>query len=154
MLDSILEFITQAASSSAFIFCFCNLIIIIILVDLKPSLSIHQQSEIPLSIYTNIKQETNSKILVEKDVGSSPQEAKISHVKEREEAEVYEEAKASAMNKIEVKDNDDLSNEEEKKEEVEDGNEEEEDDELKRRVEEFIEKVNRGWKQELLSTPV
>ncbi|CAL0328654.1 unnamed protein product [Lupinus luteus] len=143
MLDSILEFITQAASSSAFIFCFCNLIIIIILVDLKPSLSIHQESEIPLSIDTNKKQGTNFKSLVEKDTGSSPQEAQVD-----------EEAKALALNKIEVKGNDDWSNEEEESEEVEDGNEEEEGDELKRRVEEFIEKVNRGWKQELLSTPL
>ncbi|XP_019450739.1 PREDICTED: uncharacterized protein LOC109353006 isoform X2 [Lupinus angustifolius] len=133
MLDSILEFMTQAASSSAFIFCFCNLIIVIILVDLKPSLSIHQQSEIPLHI-------------VQKGTGSLPQEAQVSQVQEAKEAELDEEAKILAANNIEIKGNDDWNNEEEESGEVE------EDDELKRRVEEFIEKVNRGWKQELLST--
>ncbi|BAU02456.1 hypothetical protein VIGAN_11199400 [Vigna angularis var. angularis] len=35
MLGSVLEFITQAASSSAFIFCFCNLIIVIILMTVS-----------------------------------------------------------------------------------------------------------------------
>ncbi|KAE9617220.1 hypothetical protein Lal_00034825 [Lupinus albus] len=140
MLDSILEFITQAASSSAFIFCFCNLIIVIILVDMKPSLSIHQESEILLSMDTNPtkKQETEPKHIV--------QEAQVSQVQEPKEAELDEEAKTLAAKNIEMKGNDDWSNEEEEREEVE------EDDELKRRVEEFIEKVNRGWKQELLST--
>lgn len=32
------------------------------------------------------------------------------------------------------------------------GNEDEEVDELRRRVEEFIEKINRGWKAEMLTT--
>ncbi|KAK7287331.1 hypothetical protein RIF29_00573 [Crotalaria pallida] len=98
MLDSILEFITQAASSSAFIFCFCNLIVVIILVDLKPSLiSVHQESEIPLSMDTTHKQETNSKCLVQKDIGSSPQVSQV------QEAEEDTEAKALAVNNIEIK---------------------------------------------------
>ncbi|XP_019451504.1 PREDICTED: uncharacterized protein LOC109353625 isoform X3 [Lupinus angustifolius] len=130
MLDSILEFITHAASSSAFIFCFCNLIIVIILVDLKPRLSIHQESEIPLPMDATQKQGTNFKH--PKDTESSP---------EAEIAEVDTEPKAIAVNNIETKGNDDWNIEEE---------EEEDDDELKRRVEEFIEKVNRGWKQESL----
>ncbi|KAE9592633.1 hypothetical protein Lal_00028722 [Lupinus albus] len=149
MLDSILEFITEAASSSAFIFCFCNLIIVIILVDLKPRLTIHQESEIPLSMDASQKQGTHFKH--PKDTESSPEE-------------VHTESKAIAVNNIETKGNDDWNIEEEEKEEVEEEEEEkeeeeedeeeeeEEDDELKRRVEEFIEKVNRGWKQESLST--
>ncbi|KAK7274973.1 hypothetical protein RIF29_16076 [Crotalaria pallida] len=96
--------------------------------DLKPSLiSVHQENEIPLSMDTTHKQETNSKCLVQKDIGSSPQ---VSQVQEAEEEDT--EAKALAVNNIEIKDNDDCNKEEE------------EDDELKRRVEEFIEKVNRG----------
>ncbi|KAK7314896.1 hypothetical protein VNO77_33426 [Canavalia gladiata] len=136
MLDSVLEFITQAASSSAFIFCFCNLIIVIILKDLKPSLSIHQASEIPFSKVANQKQGTNTKsLVVEKDIASLPQAVEVSHV---EEAEI--------VDNIEIEGNDeDCSNEDEEKEE-------EDDDELRRRVEEFIEKVNKGWKEELLST--
>ncbi|TKY45048.1 hypothetical protein E2542_SST31332 [Spatholobus suberectus] len=149
MLDSVLEFITQAASSSAFIFCFCNLIIVIILVDLKPSLSVHQGSEIPLSKGANQKQGANSKSLVEKDTAPLPQAVEVSHVEE-----------AEAVDNIEIEGNYDCSNEEEEK--VEEEEEEEDhgdnndndndDDELRRRVEEFIEKVNKGWKEELLST--
>ncbi|XP_027359417.1 NAD-dependent protein deacetylase HST1 [Abrus precatorius] len=138
MLDSILEFITQAASSSAFIFCFCNLIIVIILLDLKPSLSIHQKSEISFSKGPNQKQETNIKSVVEKDTASLAQVVEVSHVMETE----------AVVDNIEIEGNDDCSNEEEENEEEE----EEEDDELRRRVEEFIEKVNKGWKEELLST--
>ncbi|XP_020233097.1 chromatin modification-related protein EAF7 [Cajanus cajan] len=150
MLDSVLEFITQAASSSAFIFCFCNLIIVIILVDLKPSLSIHQESEIPLSKGANQKQGSNSKPLVEKDTTSLPQEVEVSHDQE-----------AEADESIEIEGNDDCSNEEEEKVEGgdkvnnnydDDDDNNDNDDELKRRVEEFIEKVNKGWKEELLST--
>ncbi|KAL2334496.1 hypothetical protein Fmac_015709 [Flemingia macrophylla] len=143
MLDSVLEFITQAASSSAFIFCFCNLIIVIILVDLKPSLSIHQESEIPLSKGANQKQETNAKHLVERETTSLPHEVEVSHDQE-----------AEAVENIEIEGNDDCSNGEEKIEEEseDDNNHNDNDDELKKRVEEFIEKVNKGWKEELLST--
>ncbi|XP_061353519.1 uncharacterized protein LOC133298272 [Gastrolobium bilobum] len=139
MLDSVLEFITQAASNSTFIFCFCNLIIVIILLDLKPGLSFHQASEISLSIGANQKQGANSKCLVEKDSGSLPQVAEVSHVQE-EEAD----AEAKVVDNIEIEGSDDCSNEEEEKEE--------ENDELRKRVEEFIEKVNKRWKEELLST--
>ncbi|KAG4952591.1 hypothetical protein JHK85_046458 [Glycine max] len=136
MLDSVLDFITQAASSSAFIFCFCNLIIVIILVDLKPSLSIHQESEIPLSKGENQKQEAKySKSLVEKETASLPQAVEVSHDQEAETVE-----------SIEIEGNDDCSNEEE---DDDDDNNINDEDELKRRVEEFIEKVNKGWKEEL-----
>jgi len=140
MLDSVLEFITQAASSSTFIFCFCNLIIVIILVDLKPSLSIHQESEIPPSKGDeNEKQKAKySNSLVEKETASLPQAVEVSHDQEAETVE-----------SIEIEGNDDCSNEEE---DDDDDNNINDEDELKRRVEEFIEKVNKGWKEELLST--
>ncbi|ESW24400.1 hypothetical protein PHAVU_004G127400 [Phaseolus vulgaris] len=133
MLGSVLEFITQAASSSAFIFCFCNLIIVIILVDLKPSLSIHQKSEIHLLEGANDQKQgarANSKSLVEKDTTAMAQAVEVSH---DDEAETVE--------NIEIEGNED-------EEKVEQGK----DDELRKRVEEFIQKVNKGWKEELLST--
>ncbi|KAG5134062.1 hypothetical protein JHK82_025250 [Glycine max] len=144
MLDSVLEFITQAASSSTFIFCFCNLIIVIILVDLKPSLSIHQESEIPPSKGDeNEKQRAKySNSLVEKETASLPQAVEVSHDQEAETVE-----------SIGIEGNDYCNNEDEEKVEEEDDDEDNNDeDELKRRVEEFIEKVNKGWKEELLST--
>jgi hypothetical protein len=153
MLDSILEMITQAASSSTFIFCFCNLIIVIILMDLKPRISVHQKSEFPLSIYEIQKQETNTKFSFEKSIESMTQEKEVSHVIEAEvEAEEDEEEEEI---KIEIEDNDDdidCNNEEGKEENEKEDEEEKDDDELRKRVEEFIEKVNKKWKEELLST--
>ncbi|KAL2325198.1 hypothetical protein Fmac_024256 [Flemingia macrophylla] len=129
MLDSVIEYITQAASSYAFIFCFCNLIIVFILVDLKPKLSFDQESEeIPLSVPSNTgAQRPNSKFWVNKNT-ISPQATEVSHVKENE-----------VVDRIKIEGSDNC-------------NTEEEDDELKRRVEEFIERVNEGWKAEYLST--
>ncbi|KAL4317450.1 hypothetical protein AHAS_Ahas15G0386300 [Arachis hypogaea] len=142
MLDSIVEFITQAASSSAFIFCFCNLIIVYILLDLKPTLSSSVQqenSEVTPSMGTNLqKQETNSKFLVQKD--TELRAIQVSYVRQVE---------------AETIGNDECFVEEVKKEDEEEEKEEkeeEDDDELRKRVEEFIEKVNKGWKEELLIT--
>ncbi|KAI4351871.1 hypothetical protein L6164_006176 [Bauhinia variegata] len=144
MIDSILEFITKAASSSAFIFCFCNLIIVIILIDLKPSLSFDQGSEISLSMIRNKaakdKQEKNSKYPVEENK-PDPEAGEVSAPQE-----------GLAVDKIENEDSDNCSNEEKEDKEDEDEDEDEDDDELKRRVEEFIEKVNKGWKAEMLGT--
>ncbi|RDX98654.1 hypothetical protein CR513_18385, partial [Mucuna pruriens] len=125
MLDSVLEFISRAASSSALVFCFCNLIIVIILVDLKPSLSIHQGSEIPQNS-GNQKQGANSKSIVEKDTTSLPQAEEVSHVVEE----------AEAVENIEIEGNE----EEEKEDDHDDEDNDDNDDELRRRVEEFIKK--------------
>ncbi|WJX66715.1 hypothetical protein P8452_51245 [Trifolium repens] len=81
------------------------------------------------------------------------QEKEVSHVIEAEvEAEEDEEEEEI---KIEIEDNDDdidCNNEEEKEENEKEDEEEKDDDELRKRVEEFIEKVNKKWKEELLST--
>ncbi|KAL1356140.1 hypothetical protein AAHE18_05G161900 [Arachis hypogaea] len=151
MLDSIVEFVTQAASSSAFIFCFCNFIIVYILVDLKPTLSssVHQEnSEVTPSMGTNLQtQETNSKFLVQKD--TELRAIQVSYVRQVE-AEAEAEVKTIGNDECfveEVKKEDEKEEKEEKEEE-----EEEDEDELRKRVEEFIEKVNKGWKEELLIT--
>lgn len=122
-----MEYITQAASSYAFIFCFCNLIIVIILVDLKPKLSFNQGSEeIPLSLITNKGIEAaKSKCLVSKST-LTPQAREVAHVKEE-----------VVVDRVEMEGKDNCN-----------CNSTEEDDELRRRVEEFIERVNEGWKAE------
>ncbi|KAK7278362.1 hypothetical protein RJT34_23390 [Clitoria ternatea] len=110
MLDSVMQYITQAVSSYAFIFCFCNLIIVIILVDLKPKLNFNEANGITVSMPTNTAmQGANSKCLVNNNTA-------------KEEV---------AVEKVESS---------------------EEDDELRRRVEEFIDRVNEGWKAEYVST--
>jgi hypothetical protein len=117
--------------------------------DLKPRISVHQRSEFPLSIYEIQKQETNTKFSFEKSIESMTQEKEVSHVIEAEVEAEEEEIK------IEIEDNDDdidCNNEEEKEENEKEDEEEKDDDELRKRVEEFIEKVNKKWKEELLST--
>ncbi|KAI4347448.1 hypothetical protein L6164_008261 [Bauhinia variegata] len=144
MIDSVLEFIARAASSSAFIFCFCNLIIVIILIDLKPSLSLDQGSEIPPSVIRNTaaddKQERNSKCVVEGNKRSG----------ETRGVSTPQEEQALAMDKVENEDNHGCSNEAKVK--AEEDEDEDDNDELRRRVEEFIEKVNKAWKAEMLNT--
>lgn len=131
LVYSILELFTQAASSSAFIFCFCNLIIVIILMDLKPRLCYDQGSEIPVYMARTHRAEENSKGIAQKE----------------------EDREVSQDQKKEEKAADNCSNEEDLEVDVEEEiEEEEEDDELRRRVEEFIQKVNKAWKAEFFST--
>ncbi|KAJ7970066.1 putative Translation initiation factor IF-2 [Quillaja saponaria] len=133
MFEYTLEMITRAASNSHFIFCFCNLIIVIIFVGSKHRFNTDQEGEIPTStvdkVRRNEKQGTNAKHLF--DENKQFQSA----------AEVSNGQEAPADNNLETGDSDTCSYDEE-----------EEEDELRKRVEEFIDKVNRGWKAELLRT--
>ncbi|GAU26438.1 hypothetical protein TSUD_294030 [Trifolium subterraneum] len=79
------------------------------------------------------------------------QEKEVSHVIEAEAEDEEEEEE----NEIEIEDNDDdidCNNDEGKEEKEKEDEEEKDGDELRKRVEEFIEKVNKKWKEELLST--
>jgi len=98
-------------------------------VDLKPKLSFNQGGEeIPLSVLTNTGIEgANSKCLVNKST-LSPQARE--HVKEE-----------VVVDRVQIEGDDDYN-----------CNSTEEDDELRRRVEEFIERVNEGWKAEHFSS--
>ncbi|KAG2715687.1 hypothetical protein I3843_03G091800 [Carya illinoinensis] len=130
MFDSVLELISQAASNSVFIFCFCHLIIVVILVGSKSSPNLDKEEEIPVSGIINTstyqKQGRKSEQLFDGKELSYSQEA------------------APAADKEEKGNSDDHDNKDADK----DG--EDHHDELRRRVEEFIEKVNQGWKEELL----
>ncbi|KAF5457733.1 hypothetical protein F2P56_021813, partial [Juglans regia] len=133
MFDSILGFITQAVSSSVFIFCFCNLIIVIILVGSKSSSNSDDQGgEIPPSVLiidasTNHKHGTNS----EQFFSDSKLSRNINEDSRSQETSV---ADGEENNK------------------KEDDHDKGEDEELRRKVEEFIEKINKGWKAELLGS--
>ncbi|KAJ9164089.1 hypothetical protein P3X46_023704 [Hevea brasiliensis] len=126
MFDSTLELITQVASNSLFIFCFCNLIIVIILMGSKPSPNNDQESEVRISsvdnTYSDKKQETVAKHLA---LGGNKRLIDVAAPSNAREA-------PAGSNKENAHDD--------------------ENDEFRRRVEEFIYKVNRGWKAESLRT--
>ncbi|EXB55479.1 hypothetical protein L484_001984 [Morus notabilis] len=126
MLDVTLDLITQTASSFLFAFCFCNLIIVIILVGSKPGSEFEQQaSDTPPPAVSNTSASGKDVIVDSKD---EYREAKNELVVVKE---------ISNAEKAVCDDNDD------------DDKDDEDDDELRKRVEDFIEKVNRGWKVEL-----
>ncbi|KAH7557492.1 hypothetical protein ACOSP7_027264 [Xanthoceras sorbifolium] len=132
MIDSTLELITQAASNSLFIFCFCNLIILMIFMGSKPAGSnFEQESEVPAAQTTTWENAKQGRKSMHSLDGSR---RRLIEVKE---ASNVQEEPATDDNKEENSSSDDH---------------EEENDEFRRRVEEFIEKVNREWKAELMRT--
>jgi hypothetical protein len=135
MLDYMFELITQAASNHLFIFCCCNLIIAIVLVGSKPTSNIGHAAEIPISLVINTRTNRNpgadsKQLFLEKETLRN-----VNQVSCSQEAPVDDgrEENGNGSNKNEDEDDDD-----------DDG------DELRRKVEEFIEKVNKGWKAEIL----
>lgn len=133
MLNSTFEFIGLAASNSLVVFCFCNLLIGILLVASSKSSS--QFNEAETDPLPNIDNESNKVVT---GIGNGSCSCESQKVGETDSKYVC----------ITMADGD-----EEKQDE---GEEEEddyyEDDELTRRVEEFIEKINRGWRDEKLKT--
>ena len=75
---------------------------------------------------------------MEKDTTAMPQAVEV---------EVSHDGEAETVESIEIEGNEDDEKVEQEKSEKDDSN-----DELRKRVEEFIQKVNKGWKEELLST--
>lgn len=139
MLASMLELISQAASNSVFIFCFCNLIIVVILVDSRSRPNLDKEEEIPVSVIVNTstypKQGTESEHLLDgKELSTNVNELSYS----QEGAAVADEEEKGG-------DNDNNNNDVDR--DIGDDNE------LRKRVEEFIEKVNKGWKAELMGVP-
>ncbi|KAI8030108.1 hypothetical protein LOK49_LG01G01356 [Camellia lanceoleosa] len=128
MLDSTIELISLAASNSIVVFCFCNFIIGILLVGgAKPPSEFVQDSPIPPPTVDHRNQNgdiegTTTKCSLNNDDDAS--------------TVVSESCAEKAM----------VDEEKEKEKENE------EDDELRRRVEEFIDKINKGWKAEKSKT--
>lgn len=134
MLDSTLELITQAASNYLFVFCFFNLIIVIILAGSKPGSGIHQQNEILLSIGADVYRNAN-----DQEPDSNKNSVLVDLI------EPVEEGKGNSGDR-----NEDGDVENDKIDEHD--NDEGEEDEFRRRIEEFIAKVNKGWRAEMLRT--
>ncbi|XP_048228552.1 uncharacterized protein LOC125369726 [Ricinus communis] len=132
MFGSTFELITQAASNSIFVFCFCNLIIAMILIasNSKQGHNCNQDRQVPISIVTNTC--TNGKHAAVKHLfGGNKMVLEDSRVSNAQE---------TPMAKDKGSDN------------CDDYKKDNENDEFRRRVEEFIDKVNRGWKAESLRT--
>ncbi|KAG6605668.1 hypothetical protein SDJN03_02985, partial [Cucurbita argyrosperma subsp. sororia] len=132
MADSILELAAEAASSTLFIFCIFNLILLIILFTSRPvsSSSDHQNhDDVPLSIVIHSNTNAQQNFMLQKN------------------AIVDVCAVTETLNEPDFSDSvegsgDDHEDEDEDEDEVED------EEDFKRRVEEFIEKVNSGWREE------
>uniref|UniRef100_A0A6N2KBH8 DUF4408 domain-containing protein n=1 Tax=Salix viminalis TaxID=40686 RepID=A0A6N2KBH8_SALVM len=125
MFESTMELIIQAASNSLVIFCFCNLIIVMILMGSKPGSDFGQESGIPRSMVTM------TRTMVKEDVPAKPS---------------LDESTADRKVSITLEE---PSGGDDEEESGNDNEEAEDEDELRRRVEEFISKVNHGWKKEL-----
>ncbi|KAL9225244.1 hypothetical protein vseg_001193 [Gypsophila vaccaria] len=137
--------IAYATPSTHFIFCLCNIIIVFLLVDrskrnLNPN-SVYNYP-FPTALNTNVTQysyERYAKVVEESSLQSTVVEVVASETATTNEDEHECE-------------HDNKENEDDKKEDEEVEEEENDDDELRRRVEEFIDKINREWRAERLRT--
>ncbi|WCJ44481.1 hypothetical protein M5689_025147 [Euphorbia peplus] len=134
MLASTFEFINEATSSSLYIFYLCNFIIGIIFLASKTSNSdTDEKTQLLITDgFTSGKAElaTDSHLVID---------ARSVSIDMSEECNVAAESIQFEINEN-VYDDDD------------DDDSDEKDDEFRRRVEEFIDKVNKGWKAEMLRT--
>ncbi|EXC20902.1 hypothetical protein L484_012978 [Morus notabilis] len=132
--NSAVELISHAVSNSLFVFCFCNLIILMILVgSKKPKRQLSQIS--PLSMVN--------------DKRSDDEKSTKRQYEERDDT--GEDSKVMMM--MMMMSGPKAESEDDRAANDNDGNVgDKEEDELRKRVEDFIEKVNKGWKAELLRT--
>ncbi|XP_058205237.1 uncharacterized protein LOC131319125 [Rhododendron vialii] len=133
MLNSTIELITLAASNSLVVFCFCNLIIAVLLVGgSKPGSEFGDQDSCGIPTPTfNFRSRGDE---VEGGLETTRSVPDKHNALSTGVSEACDHEKATV---------------DEVKENVEDGDD---DDELRRRVEEFIDKINKGWKAERLRT--
>ncbi|OVA07697.1 Protein of unknown function DUF761 [Macleaya cordata] len=151
MFDSTMELITTLASSNNFlIFCICNFIIIFLLINgLNPeSTTSHQESVV------FVPSIINRQIIEKKVQEKRGNQATLLFDNDIEEASSMDDKKSLDVNKQVLDDhNDDGKDDNNYIVKGDDVNDDEEyDDELRRRAEEFIEKINRRWKAEKLAT--
>ncbi|KZV51898.1 hypothetical protein F511_09162 [Dorcoceras hygrometricum] len=161
MWDSTFELFTSAASNSLAVFCFCNFIIGMILVS---GSSKSKESSPSPSIVSgeNLKRNAVSSSMEERRLSSfamadDSRPFRITHndeISEKNAGSLSEKADES----IKCSDGDQkswpvsIAVDEIIVEEAIDSTDKEEDDELRKRIEEFIEKINRGWRDEKLKT--
>ncbi|KDP22387.1 hypothetical protein JCGZ_26218 [Jatropha curcas] len=124
MFDFTLELIARAASNSLIVFCFCNLIVVLILVGSKPGPNPHKKTQVPLLKVNNLNANRKQELLVAKhSVGGNNMLINFN-----QGSKFFREAPVAVNENGNGNHNDN--------------------DEFRRRVEEFIDKVNRGWKTE------
>ncbi|XWS50662.1 hypothetical protein CRYUN_Cryun12cG0105500 [Craigia yunnanensis] len=138
MLDSTLDLISQAVSNNLYAFCLFNLIIVMILMGSKHGSNFDQYYEIPLSTPTYDKQDLEVKQLLNR----SEQATNASRVSSAYETAT--EDNGGSRNCCNANNTDDADADED----------DEGGDELRRRVEEFIAKVNREWRAEKLNMSI
>ncbi|PWA37652.1 hypothetical protein CTI12_AA588270 [Artemisia annua] len=177
MLEFTYELISVAATNPHFIFLFCNVIIVIlILVSLEPnSNSTYEHTPTPIpppqqplpakenksfksATQTKPPQECTNNVLINTQTKplqecttnvltdtqeKPPQECTTSVLIDTQTKPLQERTTNVFIDVEKVSYDCNLS--------VEEDNEESHDDELRRRVEEFIDKINKGWKAEKLS---
>ncbi|PWA91054.1 hypothetical protein CTI12_AA094530 [Artemisia annua] len=161
MLEFTYELISIAATNPHFIFLFCNVIIVIlILVSLEPnSNSVYEHTPTPIppppppspanenksfksTTQTKPLQEFTNNVLTDTQE-KPPQECTTNVLIDTKKKPLQEHTTNVFIDVEQVSYDCNLS--------VEEDNEESHDDELRRRVEEFIDKINNGWKAEKLS---
>ncbi|KAL6509465.1 hypothetical protein OROGR_022775 [Orobanche gracilis] len=149
MLDYTVELIRLAsASNSLAVFCFCNLIVAVLLLagSSKPSIPPSDETERDnnsncRSDFLNTVDDGRFETI---DVVYSSFEGNASTRNDLFENE--EEGKVTSMIIDMVVDDTEDDDDDEREEDEED------DDELRKRVEDFIEKINRGWRAEKIRT--
>ncbi|XP_056170908.1 uncharacterized protein LOC115673671 [Syzygium oleosum] len=137
MLDLTAELVAQAASNSLVVFCFCNLLIVIILMSPKPSLDFDERSELHLTVVTHDGVLDEQRIDIEQppeDEETWPEVMQLCVCENLEKEGGSYNGKGEDDNEDDGESNND------------------DDDELRRRIEAFIDKVNREWKEEKLRT--
>ncbi|XVE87138.1 hypothetical protein DITRI_Ditri18aG0092400 [Diplodiscus trichospermus] len=132
VIDSTWDLISQAVSNNLYVFCLFNLIIVIILMGSKHGSTLDQDYEIPLSTPIYGKRDMEVKQLPHR----SEQTKDTSRVSS---------AKETAMEDSKENRNDCNAN---------NMDDTDKDDELRRRVEEFIAKVNREGRAEKLGMSI
>ncbi|XP_030545895.2 trigger factor-like [Rhodamnia argentea] len=160
MLDITADSVTQVASNSLAVFCFCNLLIVIILMSPKPSSDSDEGSEFHLPILAHSSLVDEQRIDIERspeDEGTSPEVLELLCVCENLEKEGggYNDDDEDDDENDSESNNDDENDDDEDDGESnndDDNDDDEDDEEFRRRVEAFIDKVNREWKAEKLRT--
>ncbi|KAF9624913.1 hypothetical protein IFM89_015535 [Coptis chinensis] len=130
MFHAIVEFISRVSSNSLLVFSFCNLIILILFVSHSKCSSSpsHNESGVRVAL--------------------SPKETEKEHIEEDEASfSIQIEASSDIVAEVPVTKKELVNQAEANK-----NKDEEDEDELRRRSEEFIEKINRAWKAEKLGT--
>ncbi|KAI3423250.1 uncharacterized protein J3R85_011214 [Psidium guajava] len=137
MLDLAADLVAQMASNSLAVFCFCNLLVVIILISPKPGSDYDEGSEFHLPIPTH-----SSSVMDElRDIEPPPEDEETS-------PEVMELCVRESLEK----EGGSYTGEGEDYKEDDRESDNDDDGEFRRKIEAFIDKVNREWKAEKLRT--